>query len=146
MVEKKGIIKSQNQSLESAKSWGFNVSPYSVLVKTVQEVYDFVSHWESNRYSLPFEIEFNLTNAQIIYLSLMCFIMLPIPFIVMTIAPKYTPAYQVYLIFLLEISSARTANFSIMRVSLVRSNFLISLISPYLISPSHPVLLGILEK
>ncbi len=53
-------------------------------------------------YSLPFEIEFNLTSAQIIYLSLMCFIMLPIPFIVMTIAPKYTPAYQVYLVFLLE--------------------------------------------
>ena len=53
-------------------------------------------------YSLPYEIEFNLTYAQIIYLSLMCFIMLPIPFIVMTIAPKYTPAYQVYLIFLLE--------------------------------------------
>ena len=45
-----------------------------------------------------------------------------------------------------EISSARTANFSIIRVSLVRSNFLISFISPYLISPSHPVLLGILEK
>ena len=57
IVEKNGIIKSQNQSLESAKSWGFNVSPYSVLVKTVQEVYDFVSHWESNRYSLPFEID-----------------------------------------------------------------------------------------
>ena len=32
----------------------------------------------------------------------MCFIMLPIPFVIMTIAPKYTPAYQVYLIFLLE--------------------------------------------
>ena len=32
----------------------------------------------------------------------MCFIMLPIPFIIMTITPKYTPAYQVYLIFLLE--------------------------------------------
>ena len=53
-------------------------------------------------YSLPFEIEFNLTWIQVLYLSLMCFIMLPIPFIVLTIAPRYTPAYQVYLIFLLE--------------------------------------------
>ena len=53
-------------------------------------------------YSLPFEIEFNLTWIQILYLSLMCFIMLPVPFIVLTIAPRYTPAYQVYLIFLLE--------------------------------------------
>ena len=62
----------------------------------------FVGCLLAGLYSLPFEIEFNLTNTQIIYLSLMCFIMLPIPFIVMTIAPKYTPAYQVYLIFLLE--------------------------------------------
>ncbi len=53
-------------------------------------------------YTLPFEIDFNLTFAQIIYLSLMCFILLPIPFIIMTIAPKYTPAYQVSLVFLLE--------------------------------------------
>ena len=53
-------------------------------------------------YSLPFEIEFNLNSTQILYLSLMCFIMLPVPFIVLTIAPRYTPAYQVYLIFLLE--------------------------------------------
>ena len=53
-------------------------------------------------YAVPFDIEFNLSSMQIIYLSLMCFIMLPIPFIIMTIAPKYTPAYQVYLVFLLE--------------------------------------------
>ena len=53
-------------------------------------------------YSLPFEIDFNLSFNQIIYLSLMCFILLPIPFIIMTIAPKYTPAYQVSLVFLLE--------------------------------------------
>ena len=53
-------------------------------------------------YTLPFEINFSLTSSQILYLSLMCFIMLPIPFIIMTIAPKYTPAYQVSLVFLLE--------------------------------------------
>ena len=53
-------------------------------------------------YTLPFDINFSLTSSQILYLSLMCFIMLPIPFIIMTIAPKYTPAYQVSLVFLLE--------------------------------------------
>ena len=53
-------------------------------------------------YTLPFQIEFDLTSIQILYLSLMCFIILPIPFIIMTIAPKYTPAYQVSLVFLLE--------------------------------------------
>lgn len=53
-------------------------------------------------YTLPFEIDFDLTSLQILYLVLMCFIILPIPFIIMTIAPKYTPAYQVSLVFLLE--------------------------------------------
>tara|TARA_X000000368_G_scaffold257451_1_gene203444 strand:+ start:886 stop:1734 length:849 start_codon:yes stop_codon:yes gene_type:complete len=53
-------------------------------------------------YTLPFQIEFDLTSIQILYLSLMCFVILPIPFIIMTIAPKYTPAYQVSLVFLLE--------------------------------------------
>ena len=53
-------------------------------------------------YTLPFQIEFDLTSIQILYLSMMCFVILPIPFIIMTIAPKYTPAYQVSLVFLLE--------------------------------------------
>ena len=57
IVENNNIIKSQYESLLYAKSWGFNVSEHSVLVNSIQEVYEFVSYWELNRFSLPFEID-----------------------------------------------------------------------------------------
>ena len=57
IVENNNIIKSQYESLKYAKSWGFNVSQHSTLVNSIKEVYDFVSFWESNRFSLPFEID-----------------------------------------------------------------------------------------
>ena len=53
-------------------------------------------------YALPFSPELTINFSQIIYLSLMCFIILPIPFIILTIAPRLTPAPEVTLIFLLE--------------------------------------------
>ena len=53
-------------------------------------------------YALPFDINFNLESYQIILLLVMCLIILPIPFIILTIAPKYAPAHEVALIFLME--------------------------------------------
>ena len=53
-------------------------------------------------YALPFSPELTINISQIIYLSLMCFIILPIPFIILTIAPRLIPAPEVTLIFLLE--------------------------------------------
>ena len=53
-------------------------------------------------YALPFGINFNLSNDQIIFLFIMCLIILPIPFMILTISPKFTPAHEVALIFLLE--------------------------------------------
>ena len=53
-------------------------------------------------YVLPFGINFKLSTDQIYLLLLMCFIILPIPFIILTISPKFTPAHEVALIFLLE--------------------------------------------
>ena len=53
-------------------------------------------------YVLPFGINFNLSIDQIYLLLLMCFIILPIPFIILAISPKFTPAHEVALIFLLE--------------------------------------------
>ena len=41
-------------------------------------------------------------NEQIIYLFLMGFIVIPCAFIVLTVAPRYAPAHEVTLIFLLE--------------------------------------------
>ena len=53
-------------------------------------------------YALPFGINFEIDQYQIIYLLLMGLIILPIPFIILAIAPKYTPAHEVALIFLME--------------------------------------------
>jgi len=53
-------------------------------------------------YALNFNINFNLNNYQIIILLFMCLIILPIPFMILSIAPKYAPAPEVALIFLME--------------------------------------------
>ena len=53
-------------------------------------------------YTLPFGVNFNINQNQIFYLLLMCLLILPIPFMILTIAPKYTPAHEVALIFLME--------------------------------------------
>ena len=53
-------------------------------------------------YALPFGINFNLSNNQFILLFIMCLIILPIPFMILTISPKFAPAHEVALIFLLE--------------------------------------------
>ena len=53
-------------------------------------------------YALPFNVNFNLVNSQIYLLLIMCLIILPIPFMILTIAPKYAPAHEVALIFLME--------------------------------------------
>ena len=69
IVESTGIIKSQYESLEIAKKWGFNVSNEIKLAKSIEEVFEFVKHWEINRSNLPFEIDgvvikVNDTNQQ----------------------------------------------------------------------------------
>ncbi len=53
-------------------------------------------------YALPFGISFNLNNEQIVFLLIMCILILPIPFMILTISPKFAPAHEVALIFLLE--------------------------------------------
>ena len=53
-------------------------------------------------YCLPFSPDLTVSNEQIIYLFLMGFIVIPCAFIVLTVAPRYAPAHEVTLIFLLE--------------------------------------------
>jgi drug/metabolite transporter (DMT)-like permease len=53
-------------------------------------------------YCLPFSPDLTVNNEQIIYLFLMGFIVIPCAFIVLTVAPRYAPAHEVTLIFLLE--------------------------------------------
>lgn len=43
--------------LEKSKSWGFRTSQQAKLCKTLQEVKDFITFWDSERHNLPFEID-----------------------------------------------------------------------------------------
>lgn len=45
------------ESLNACSDWGFKIPPYSKLVGSLDEVFDFIDHWADNRRELPFEID-----------------------------------------------------------------------------------------
>ena len=51
------LFQTQDESLIAARSWGFKVPEYNLLAHSVDEVFDFIDHWEKTRDSLPFEID-----------------------------------------------------------------------------------------
>ncbi|MCP4313492.1 MAG: NAD-dependent DNA ligase LigA [Bacteroidetes bacterium] len=51
------LFGSHREGLESARSWGFMVPSYGKLAGTLDEVYEFIDHWEAAREELPFEID-----------------------------------------------------------------------------------------
>ncbi len=50
-------VKSQFESLEKARTWGFKVPEIATLAHTIEEVMDFVTYWDSNRSKLPYETD-----------------------------------------------------------------------------------------
>ncbi|TAJ08124.1 NAD-dependent DNA ligase LigA [Marinilabiliaceae bacterium JC017] len=46
-----------HQNLETARSWGFKISPYIKHCQNLNEVFDFIHHWDKARNELPFEID-----------------------------------------------------------------------------------------
>lgn len=44
-------------NLIKAREWGFNIPPYMVKCKTLDEVFEFLKEWEKERYALPFDID-----------------------------------------------------------------------------------------
>jgi DNA ligase (NAD+) len=44
-------------NLEAAKSWGFKVSEHSKLCRGIDEVMQYIEHWDKARYNLPFDID-----------------------------------------------------------------------------------------
>src|SRR5690606_11678081 len=57
IIGEKLNIQSQFEGLEQARSWGFKVPKEAKLAKNVDEVLDFVNHWEKHRLDLPYEID-----------------------------------------------------------------------------------------
>ena len=45
------------QSLQAAKKWGFNVSNFMALCKTIDEIFEFIDYWDEARHQLPFAID-----------------------------------------------------------------------------------------
>ena len=45
------------QSLQAAKKWGFNVSNFMALCKTIDDIFEFIDYWDEARHQLPFAID-----------------------------------------------------------------------------------------
>lgn len=50
-------IKTQYESLEKAREWGFKVPEVSKLVQNLDEVLEFVNYWDIHRHELPYETD-----------------------------------------------------------------------------------------
>lgn len=44
-------------NLMAARSWGFKVSDHTRLLNSMDEVLDYIAHWDKARYNLPFDID-----------------------------------------------------------------------------------------
>ena len=49
--------KTQSDNLNFAKSWGFNISNNYKLCNDINEVFQFINHWDKERNNLNFEID-----------------------------------------------------------------------------------------
>ncbi|GAA4818458.1 NAD-dependent DNA ligase LigA [Litoribaculum gwangyangense] len=50
-------IKSQFESLEKARQWGFKVPKAAKLVNSIKEVLEFIDFWNTERHKLPYETD-----------------------------------------------------------------------------------------
>ena len=57
MDDDKMIFKNHYESLMAAKQWGFNVSNFMALCKTVDDIEEFINYWDEKRKELPFDID-----------------------------------------------------------------------------------------
>ena len=56
-VEDPNLFKNQIDFLEKAKNIGFNVFQNYMHSDSIEEIFEFIQHWEKNRSKLPFEID-----------------------------------------------------------------------------------------
>lgn len=50
-------IATQMSSLQKARDWGFKVPEAAVLARNIDEVFDFINHWDVARHELPYETD-----------------------------------------------------------------------------------------
>ncbi|CAA7194706.1 NAD-dependent DNA ligase LigA [Chryseobacterium potabilaquae] len=56
-VSEETSVETHWELLEKAKSWGFKTSQQAKLCKTLNDVKEFISFWDVERHTLPFEID-----------------------------------------------------------------------------------------
>ena len=56
-VEDSNLFKNQIDFLEKAKNIGFNIFQNYKHSDSIEEIFEFIQHWEKNRSELPFEID-----------------------------------------------------------------------------------------
>jgi len=57
IVSKENIGDSQNENLKYAYEWGFNISKTYKKCENINEIMDFINHWEIKKDELDFEID-----------------------------------------------------------------------------------------
>jgi DNA ligase (NAD+) len=50
-------VKTQMESLDKARSWGFNVPKEAKLAKSIEEVFAYINYWDEHRRDLPYETD-----------------------------------------------------------------------------------------
>ncbi len=50
-------IKTQFESLQAARDWGFKVPKEAKLAHSIQEVFEFIDYWDTHRHNLPYETD-----------------------------------------------------------------------------------------
>jgi DNA ligase (NAD+) len=57
LYTEKQLFKTHWESLQAVKSWGFPVNDHSKLCNDINEVLEFISLWEANRFNLSYDID-----------------------------------------------------------------------------------------
>ena len=50
-------FETHSQNLDKAKAWGLKISEKSKVCNGIDEVFDFINHWDKERYNLPYDID-----------------------------------------------------------------------------------------
>ena len=62
-------IETQIEGLDKARSWGFKVPDQAKLVRSIDEILEYVNHWDLNRHNLPYEIDGVVIKVNSIFLQ-----------------------------------------------------------------------------
>jgi DNA ligase (NAD+) len=57
LYTEKQLFKTHWESLQAVKSWGFHVNDNNKLCKNIDEVLEFITYWDKERYNLSYDID-----------------------------------------------------------------------------------------